>query len=41
MKVRITQEHLEDIRKKGIYRIFYLENGKSYVGSTWKSFRSR
>lgn len=41
MKVRITQEHLEDIRKKGIYRIFCLENGKSYVGSTWKSFRSR
>lgn len=40
MKVHINQENLDNLQKRGIYRIFTKE-GKSYVGSTWKSFKSR
>lgn len=41
MKVKITQENLNDLKKKGIYRIYCTKSNKSYIGSTWKSFRSR
>lgn len=41
MKVKITQENLNDLKKKGIYRIYCTKSNKSYIGSTWKSFKSR
>ena len=41
MKIRIKQENLDNLKKRGIYRIFNVKTNKSYVGSTWKSFRSR
>lgn len=41
MKVRIRQENLDDLLKRGIYRIFSENTNKSYVGSTWKSFKAR
>lgn len=41
MKVIIKQENLNQLFKRGIYRIFHIDTGKSYVGSTWKSFKSR
>lgn len=41
MKVIIKQENLNQLTLKGIYRIFCTETNKSYIGSTWKSFKSR
>ena len=41
MKIKISQENLGDLSKRGIYRIFNKETNKSYIGSTWKSFKSR
>ena len=41
MKIRVKQENLDNLKQRGIYRIFNVETNKSYVGSTWKSFRSR
>ena len=41
MKVKIRQEDLDDLSKRGIYRIFSKETNKSYIGSTWKSFKTR
>lgn len=41
MKIQIRQENINDLSKRGIYRIYLEETGKSYVGSTWKSFKSR
>lgn len=41
MKVIIKQENLNQLNQKGIYRIFCTETNKSYIGSTWKSFKSR
>lgn len=41
MKVNIKQEELENLKKKGIYRIYRIDTNTSYVGSTWKSFVSR
>lgn len=41
MRVQIRQENINDLSKRGIYRIYLEETGKSYVGSTWKSFKSR
>ena len=41
MKIKISQENLGDLSKRGIYRIFSKETNKSYIGSTWKSFKSR
>ena len=41
MKVIINQEDLDQISLKGIYKITCTVNNKSYIGSTWKSFKSR
>lgn len=41
MKVIIKQENLNQLSERGIYRILCTENNKSYIGSTWKSFKSR
>lgn len=41
MEIKITQEHLEDLNKKGIYRIINTVTNKSYIGSTFKSFKTR
>lgn len=41
MKVIISQENLDQLSLRGIYRITCTINDKSYVGSTWKSFKSR
>ena len=41
MKVNITQEKLNDINKRGIYRIYSNTTNKSYIGSTWKTFKNR
>lgn len=37
----IKVENLDDLKCKGIYKITNLVNNKCYIGSTWKSFRSR
>ena len=41
MKIIIKQENLSQLNQRGIYRIFCSETNKSYIGSTWKSFKSR
>ena len=41
MKIKIRQEELENLSKKGIYRIYCKTSGKSYVGSTWRTFKIR
>lgn len=41
MKVRINQEQIENLSLRGIYRIFSEQTNKSYIGSTWKTFKSR
>jgi len=39
--MKFEYEDLEDLNKIGIYSITNIENGKKYVGSTAKSFKSR
>ena len=39
MKVKIRQEEIEKLSRKGIYRIYSDKTNKSYIGSTWKSFK--
>jgi group I intron endonuclease len=41
MKVRIKAENLNQLKEKGVYRIFNVISHKNYVGSTWKSFKTR
>ena len=41
MRIKIKQEELGNLSKRGIYRIYLVESGKSYVGSTWKTFKTR
>ena len=41
MKIKIKTEELDNLNKKGIYRIFNVQTNKCYIGSTWKSFKSR
>lgn len=41
MKVKIKQEEIENLSKKGIYRIYCQTSKKSYVGSTWRTFKIR
>lgn len=41
MKVKIRQEEIEKLSRKGIYRIYSDKTNKSYIGSTWKSFKGR
>lgn len=42
MKVKIKTEELENLKLKGIYRIYNTKRDDfSYIGSTWKSFMSR
>lgn len=41
MIVKIKSEKIQNLKLKGIYRIYNTENGLVYVGSTWKSFMSR
>jgi group I intron endonuclease len=39
--MRIVVENLDELKLKGVYRIFCLENEKYYIGSTSKSFKQR
>lgn len=41
MKIKIRQEELGNLSKRGVYRIYLVESGKSYIGSTWKTFKTR
>ena len=41
MELKVFENNLENFKAKGIYRIGNTINNKSYIGSTWKSFRSR
>lgn len=41
MKIKISQEEIENLNKKGIYRIYCKTSKKSYIGSTWRTFKIR
>lgn len=41
MKVKIKSEEINNLKLKGIYRIYNTKNNLIYIGSTWKSFMSR
>ena len=41
MKVKIKSEEIDNLKLKGIYRIYNTKNNMVYIGSTWKSFMSR
>lgn len=39
--MKINLKKFKDLNQKGIYRIYNTTTNKSYIGSTWKSFKSR
>ena len=39
--MNIKVENLDDLKCKGIYKITNIINDKCYIGSTWRSFKSR
>lgn len=39
--MKINLKKFKDLNQKGIYRIYNTITSKNYIGSTWKSFKSR